>query len=125
MAFRTRPQTGERPIMTEYQYAEACEWLYRETRDPRFATMLLDWAKSFQRLQPTYSWAYAMQYTYEKPGNDRMRALAFTQYLDPASERIKDAPKADLDRAGAWFKSHNPFDVRKDVPGAVTASLAR
>jgi hypothetical protein len=125
MAFRTRPHTDERPIMTEYQYAEACEWLYLETRDPRFTAMLLDWAKAFQRLQPTYAWAYAMQYTYEKPGNDRMRALAFTHHLDPASERTKDAPKADLDRAKAWFKDHNPFDVREDAPEARTASLAR
>jgi hypothetical protein len=123
MAFRTRPQTGQRPIMTEYQYAEACEWVYQETRDPRFAAMLLDWVKVFQRLQPTYAWAFAMQYTYEKPGNVRMRALAFTHYLDPASERIKAAPKADLNRAEAWFKDHNPFDVHKDLPEAVSASL--
>lgn len=125
MAFRTRPHTDQRPITTEYQYAEACEWLYLETHDARFAAMLLDWAKVFQRLQPTYGWAYGMQYMYEKPGNDRMRALAFTDYLDPASERIKGAPKADLDRAKAWFKDHNPFDVGDGATETRSTRLSR
>jgi len=124
MAFRVRPHTDQRPIMTEYQYAQACEWLYLETHDARFAAMLLGWARVFQRLQPTYAWAYAMQYTYEKPGNDRMRALAFTDYLDPASERIKRAPRADVDRAKAWFKDHNPFNVGVGAPETRSASVS-
>jgi hypothetical protein len=111
MAFRARTQTRERVVMVDYQYAQACEWLYQDTGDARFLKMLLGWARTYQRLQPSYAWPYAMQYTYEKPGDERIRALAFTQYLDPASPRIKDASKADLDRARAWFKDHNPFRI--------------
>jgi hypothetical protein len=124
LAFRVKPLDDERPVMPDYQYAEACEWLYQETGDARFVTMLLDWVRVYQRLQPAYAWAYAMQYTYEKPGEARMRALAFTQYLDPASPRIANAPKADLKRAQAWFKDHNPFKLSEhdDEPRSANAA---
>lgn len=124
-AFRARPHTDYRPIMTEYQYAEACEWLYQETHDARFIAMLLDWVKSHQRIQPTHAWAYAMQYTYEKTAPDRMRALALTYYLDPASERITGAPKSDVDRAKSWLKDHNPFAVGDRTMETRTANASR
>ena len=111
-AFRVRPHSDDRPILTEYQYAEACEWILRETEDPQFRTMLLDWVGAHQRIQPTHAWAYAIQYTYEKSAAERLRALAMTYYLDPASERIKTATPLELDQAEQWFRDHNPFKVQ-------------
>jgi hypothetical protein len=47
-AFRNMPIVSDgRPMLAEYQYAEACEWLYQDTRDPRFLATLLDWAKRY------------------------------------------------------------------------------
>jgi hypothetical protein len=109
LAFRARPNTDYRPVASEFQYAEACEWLYRDTHDEQFRTMLLGWVKSYQLIQPTQGWAYAMQYSYEKDDGERIRSLAMALYLEPRSERIRKAPVADVTRAKAWFQLHNPF----------------
>jgi hypothetical protein len=116
-ALRLRPYTEDRLVLTEYQYAEACEWLYQDTGDPRFLAELLDWARRQQMVQPTQAWAYAMQYQYEKPGAARTRALAMTEYLDPASPRIAKASKTDRAAAKTWLNQHPPFRPEAgDVP---------
>jgi len=99
----------ERPALSEYQYAQACEWLYRETADKRFVTELLNWVKRYELMAPSQGWAYAMEYSYEKPGQARTRALAMARYLDSASARIQDASSAELKAADAWFHTNNPF----------------
>jgi hypothetical protein len=98
--------------MTEYQYAEACEWLYDDTGDPRFVAELLEWARRQQTVQPMMAWSYSMEYEYEKPGAERTRALAMTEYLDPASPRIAKASKAERAAAKAWLDEHPPFRLR-------------
>jgi tetratricopeptide (TPR) repeat protein len=110
-AFNIRPNTDYRPILTEYEYAEVCEWLYRETREPRFAEMLLGWAEEYEKIQPTHAWAYAMEYAFAKPGERRVRALAMTLYLDPSSERIKQAPNDEVVQARKWLARNNPFRI--------------
>jgi hypothetical protein len=116
-AQRLRPYTDDRPVMTEYQYAEACEWLYQDTGDPRFVAELLDWTRKQQSVQPILAWTYSMQYEYESPGAPRTRALAMTEYLDPASPRITKASKAERAAAKAWLDEHPPFrSTRKDMP---------
>jgi tetratricopeptide (TPR) repeat protein len=112
-AVRLRPYTDDRPVMTEYQYAEACEWLYQDTGDPRFVTELLDWSRKQQAVQPTFAWTYSMQYEYERPGAARTRALAMTQYLDPASPRITKATPSERAAAKAWLDEHPPFRPEK------------
>jgi tetratricopeptide (TPR) repeat protein len=111
-AVRLRPYTDDRPVLTEYQYAEACEWLYRETGDPRFVDELLDWARKQQAVQPIMAWAYTVQYQYEKPGAARTRALAMADYLDPTSARTASATRAEHGSAQAWFAEHRPFSAR-------------
>jgi hypothetical protein len=118
-ARRLRPYTDDRPVITEYQYAEACEWLYQDTGDPRFVAELLDWARKQQTVQPILAWAYSMEYEYERPGAARTRALAMTEYLDPASLRITKASQAERAAAKAWLEEHPPFrSVKKDIPTA-------
>jgi hypothetical protein len=87
----------------------ACEWLYRDTHDARFRTMLVEWLKSHEVIQPTQGWAYAMHYTYERDTTERVHALAMARYLDPSSERLRTATKADVEKAKAWFSKNNPF----------------
>jgi hypothetical protein len=108
-AFNTRSGTGYEPITTEYEFAEVCEWLFLETQDRRFIEILLDYLKEYERIQPTHAWAYALEYTFEAPGERRIRALAMALYFDPASQRIKPAPKSDVVEARRWLAMNNPF----------------
>jgi len=104
--------------MTEYQYAEACEWLYQDTGDPRFVAELLDWARKQQAVQPIAAWAYSVEYAYERPGAARIRALAMTEYLDPASPRITKASQPERALAKAWLIEHPPFRSTDHSPPA-------
>ena len=117
-ALRLRPYTEDRPVMTEYQYSEACEWLYQDTGDPRFVAELLDWARKQQAVQPIAAWAYSVEYAYERPGAARIRALAMTEYLDPASPRITKASQAERALARAWLIEHPPFRSTDHSPSA-------
>jgi hypothetical protein len=119
-AFRQRPSTGKRPISSDYQYAEACEWLYRDTQDARFLADLSAWVRAVQISAPTQAWSYAMEYSYAPPGPAKTRALAMTRYLDPLSKRIHNAPANEVRAADAWFRDNNPFR-----PGAALTYTAR
>ena len=119
-AFIVRPNTDARPIQTEYEYAEVCEWLYRETHDKRFVERLLQWTESYEKVQPTQAWSYALEYTYLPPGDLRKRALAMTLYLDQKSPRIARATPAQVRGARAWLADNNPFLIH--AKSGITAS---
>ena len=116
LAFNQRPHTDSRPVMTEYQWAEACEIIGRETSDPRFERMLVEWAKQNQNLQPTQAWAYAVEAQYSKVPAEATRALGMAIYLDPESPRIAKVPAARRAAATAWLRANNPFLVEKKLP---------
>jgi len=120
-AFLLRPHTDLRPILTEYQFAEACEIVGRETGDPRFYRMAVDWARRNQRIQPTQAWSYAIEASYSKVDMDVTRALAMTLYLDPQSPRLKKFDARRIATARAWLKANNPFlrQERKQKPHGV------
>jgi hypothetical protein len=109
-----RPFTDFRPVMVEYQYAEACEIIGRETGDARFAQMALDWARRNQKMNPTHAWSYAMEAQYSAVSADRTRALAMALYLDPASPRIAGFEATRVAAARAWLKAHPPFAKQED-----------
>ncbi len=111
MALRIRPTTDYRPILVEYQYAEACEWLYQETQNPRFVSDLLSWVRAIEVTQPTQAWPYAMEYAYMPPGPARTKALAMARYFDPKSKRIGSASKEEIRAADVWLRGNNPFRV--------------
>lgn len=115
-AFNRRP-TLNREILSAYQYAEACEWLYRETQQEEFRRLALDWARQYQQIQPMYAWAYAMEAALADAGESRTRALAIALYLDRRSERIQALPADERAKAEQWLKIHTPFK-----PSANTAS---
>jgi hypothetical protein len=123
-ALNDRPNTDERAISTEYEYAEVCEWLYTETHDQRFIDRLLQWVESYQKVQPTQAWPYAMEYMYKEPGAQRTRALALALYLDSESPHIKKATPGEVKEAHAWLKLNNPFlnHAGQSVDGAPTTT---
>jgi tetratricopeptide (TPR) repeat protein len=113
LAFRHRPFTDKRPIFTEYQWTEACEWLYIATGEKRYLTLALDWAHRYQEVMPVSAWAYAFEARYSTDEQQRLRATAIALYLDPRSEYLKSVPAALRKRAEQWFAANNPFKARR------------
>ncbi len=108
-ALDQRPHTEMRPIATQYQWAEACEWLWQRTRDARFKERLLTWAGQTSRSEPYVAWPHAVLAQYGTPGAARAAELGMALYLDPASTRLRDIPDAEKKRALTAFTHHNPF----------------
>ncbi len=113
LAFRHRPFTEKRPIFPEYQWAEACEWLYLATREKRYLQLALDWARRHQQVMPVSAWAYALEARYATDEQQRLRATGIALYLDPGSEHLASVPAAFRKRAQEWFAANNPFKVRE------------
>jgi hypothetical protein len=111
-AFHHRPLTEKRPIFTEYQWAEACEWLYKATGEKMYLQLALDWARRHQQAMPVSAWAYALEARYSSDEQQRLRATAIALYLDPKSENLKSVPAGIRKRAEQWFAANNPFMVR-------------
>jgi hypothetical protein len=112
LAFRHRPFTDKRPIFPEYQWAEACEWLYRATGEKGYLQLALDWARRHQQIMPVSAWAYALEARYSSDEQQRLSATAIALYLDPKSEYLKSVPAEIRKRAKEWFATNNPFKVR-------------
>lgn len=109
LALHRRPFTVRRPVYTEYQYAEICEWLFESTRHPKYRDAALAWAQQNQTFQPWFAWAYAMEAKLVSNPAQRQRAIAIAHYLDRNSERLASLSKADVEAAVKAFAHRNPF----------------
>ncbi|MGZ8906734.1 MAG: hypothetical protein ACXW1U_13560 [Methylobacter sp.] len=112
-ALYKRPFTEERPLQTEYQYAEICELLYEATGNSIYKDIALDWAKKNQKFQPWFAWAYAMEAKLSNNKAERKRAIAMAFYLDPQSERLGKVPQKERKAAVKEFGGKNPFLRKK------------
>ncbi len=113
LALHRRPFTEIRPIYTEYQFAEICEWLYDATRNEKYRAIALDWARKNQINQPWVAWAYAVEAKLSRNAADRGRAIAMAYYLDKRSERLMAIPKSEIDAAVKEFGSRNPLRLNE------------
>jgi tetratricopeptide (TPR) repeat protein len=109
LALLRRPFTRFRPVYTEYQFAEICEWLYGATRTTKYRDAALSWAKKVQAFSPWFAWAYAMEAKLSTNAGDRHRAIAMAYYLDRNSERLSAIPKKEINAAVREFAGRNPF----------------
>lgn len=109
LAFNNRRENDTRLILKEFQWAEICEMLFEATNDKKYRDLALKWSKTYQKLNPTYAWAYAMEAKLTSSPEDRLRALGIALYLDPGSERANAFPENLKQQAKKWFESHNPF----------------
>lgn len=114
-ALDQRPHTEARPIATQYQWAEACEWLWQRTKDPRFQARLLTWARQTSLAEPYVAWPHAMLAQYSASGAAREAALGMALYLDPLSSRLRNVPEIEKQRAQSAFKRQNPFALARDA----------
>ena len=109
LALHRRPFTEKRPVATEYQFAEVCEWLFEATRQPVYRTTALDWAKKNQVTQPWFAWSYAVEARLATSAAERSRAMAMTYYLDRNSERLARLAKGEVQQAVREWAGRNPF----------------
>jgi hypothetical protein len=109
LALHRRPYTEDRPLYTEYQYAEIVEWLFEATRDTRYRETVLAWARANQSLNPWYAWPHAMVAKHSGDPHERQRAIAMAHYLDPKSERLSGVDRKEIEEATRNFAPKNPF----------------
>jgi len=115
LALYRRPFTEFRPIYTEYEYAEICEWLYEATRNAKYRDIALNWAKNVQAFNPWFAWPHAMEAKLSTNASERRRAIAMAYYLDKNSERLAAVRKDDIDAAIKEYEGRNPFLRAKDL----------
>ncbi len=108
-AFNLKPHLKSQPLTSGYQYAEACIWLFDATGYDGYRQRALQWARKHQQIQPTHPWAYALEAAYSDDGDQRVRATAFTLFLDKESEWLKKVPESVVQSARVWLESNNPF----------------
>jgi tetratricopeptide (TPR) repeat protein len=113
LALYRRPFTENRPLYTEYQFAEMCEWLYEATGNDKYRGLALDWARKNQVVQPWFAWPYAIEAKLSANSKERRRAIAMTYYLDKNSERLASIPAPEVRAAVDEFSSINPFRKAK------------
>lgn len=119
-AFARKPLNAGINQITEYQYAEACVWLFDETHETRYRDLALAWARSYQRMEPVMGWAYALEARYGDPKDKGyVRAVALALYLDRNSFWLSGVPKPELERARAWLAHNNPFLRKLQVTNAI------
>lgn len=112
-AFALRPWTEKRHFDTWYHITELVCWLYEDTGFTPYRDLMLTYSRAYQVIQPWYAWAYALEAKYAKNIEDRIKALAVAQYLDPQSAIVSELPRAMKVQASKWLESHNPFNWRK------------
>jgi len=114
-AFADRPHTKNRTLYTWYQLVEACEWLYQRSGHQAYLTLLLDWSKKYQIIQPWFAWAYAIEAKYTKDPVAKKRALGVALYLDKYSQYIAHFSDTEKSEAETWFLLNNPFNKDKSM----------
>jgi hypothetical protein len=112
--YHMRNLNGMRLLPGWYQLAEACEWLYEDSKFEGYRDLLLEFVKRYQIIRPMDAWAYAFEAKYTKSDADRIRALAITLYLDKQSERIAHLSNEQKSKALEWLKDNNPFSLNQN-----------
>lgn len=115
-AFSDKPLNAGTNGITDYQYAEACIWLFDETRETMYRDLALAWARAYQSMEPAMAWAYALEARYGDAKDQRHdRAVGMALHLDRNSFWLSGVPAADIARGRAWLKRNNPFSVKKSA----------
>jgi len=107
--YHMQNMNGMRLLPGWYQFAEACEWLYEDSKFEGYRNLLLEFVKRHQIIRPMDAGAYAFEAKYTKSDADRIRALAITLYLDKQSVRIAHFSNEQKSKALEWLKVNNPF----------------
>lgn len=104
----------------QYTLVEAIEWLYEDSGHEDYRLLMLELARTHQRMYPTIAWAYAVEAIHGDLDGARLRAIGLTMHLDPASRRLAAVPEEDKEQARQWLEKNNPFVERVDAPSLGT-----
>lgn len=113
-AFNRKPEVDQRAVFYWYELTQFCVWLGDTTHDKRYIDKALKWVKIYEVIQPQYGWAYAFEAKYAHNTQDRIRAAAFSEYLDPRSLWLSTVPKSIRQKARHWWKEHNPYVIQNN-----------
>lgn len=84
-------QLLERPLPAPYQWVLAAHVLHRHTGREEFRSEGLRFARAYQRVQPYWGWAYALEASWEKDPALRQAAACRARYLDAGSYFLAQA----------------------------------
>ncbi len=107
-AINDRPFTAEKSMPTFYQTIETAELLYDFSGYEGYRLFAINHARNYQRMQPMYSWAYAVVGKYTTDLKEKIRNIATAMHLDPASYRVSTIPPDIREQAGSWLTRHGP-----------------
>ncbi len=113
-----RPASGNWPVITAFEYAQTCVWLYDLTKDDRYRVRALNRARSYTKIAPTQAWAHALTALLSTNPDEQVRELAYALYLDPQSAWVAQTPNALRTKATDWLEKHELFRLRE--PGTTT-----
>ena len=103
------PGTDSRPLFSQYQLVELCEWFYEHSQDKRYIDLALKSAKDYQAYEPMFGWAFAFEAKHTQNKRDKIRALGYALHLDSQSWRIAHFSEAEKREAITWFEKNNQF----------------
>lgn len=72
-------------------------------------------------IQPQFAWAYAFEALYAEDEEERVRAAAFAQYLDPNSAWLSKVPEAIRKKGAERWPELNPFILKQEKVAQPTA----
>lgn len=96
-----------------FQLVQLCQWLYEDSHDPRYRQLALQWARSYQQIQPMHAWAYMVEAELTDQQESKIKALACAQLLCPQSRRLDGFDRSLREKAAQWMKANNPFSFRE------------
>jgi hypothetical protein len=109
-AFIENPGAAQRPIPTELMLLDVLEGVYEHTRNARYRTAILDFARRMQRSWPT-SYYYSVEANYASSEQERLRALGVALYLDRNSAHLAQFSEEEKERARQWFIQNRGFPL--------------
>ncbi len=113
-ALADRPYTEHRSVDTYYQVLEVAEILYKDSQQESYREFVVDKARRFTRIQPMYSWAYAMVATHTTDPQERTDNLATALHLDPGSWRASQLDSDKVAQAKRWLEDNGPMYLRSE-----------
>lgn len=96
LAFHRLARLDTRAFFPGYTLLEACEILFKESKNEAYRAMIEDFARRMQVDFP-HSWAAAFEAKYARDLDARQLALAAAAILDPQSERIRHFSEKERD----------------------------
>jgi tetratricopeptide (TPR) repeat protein len=109
LAQANMPSGQTRLVPEAYAFAELAELLGRDTGNPAYVGVAVDFARAHQVFEPWTAWSYAFEAAHGKDQASRVRAAGISLWLDPDSRRLQGLPAALKSSGKQWLQRNPPF----------------